>query len=672
MEYKYQTHYYWLEIGGYVIEFYRNHNDEVNVQTKDIGNVVKGVSLNLQGEQNSIDSPITKTSLSISLVDASDINDGKMNGPWDFFARAGEKEWWVTIERESDGLYIWSGYITPDSFSEDLTYHGVCSITARDNIGQLQNLDFDAEGDADAMISMRDLVDAAWLKIDNKMRLEWADESCWIKTGERTPAYDTYLNISAFKGMSWYEALESVLYAYGAVLRYTGHDSFVIAPLRWMPSFGHAYSEMGFGQPKFQSGVTREFFPAAKSIEENIKYELEEGMTLNPIEGFTGATKTYPCEVGVVSLTGEIVSYKNSGYVNPITGNSNKGWDNDQNTSLFFSPRIYEVDSVVMQKRLESTIRSYQYIAANNTDSRSVSYRLFFNVDDVVLSIKLGTPIGIHASGNNSGRIGIATTTNLRKATYVIAITNNEQGSDTYYYRGGGIWATTYSEIEQEFEYTAPTNEISLGIYGTSALPSGRSQLELSIIKLNFVKAAPDSYGAGYSFNGLYAAIGEISLNRARTTFLCSENHIKTKYNDTNNLILSRDPKLAPAVDPVVFPSYIKNGIFEKLDYQILPTKSWEIIEGQYSQLAVAIHMQLLAYHTQPNEVLNGTILNAPEDFLRTIYLWGYHQEHILLSGSLNLLNGHIEGAVLREFLRYEDVWQGATIPEFKEEQTNK
>ena len=122
MEYKYQTYYYHLTIGDYVIEFYRNHNIEgLKVTTKPIGNVVTGVTLNMQGEQNDVDSPITKTSVSIGLINASDIKDNQMNGAWDFFAKAGEKEWEIKVLRESDDVYVWSGFITPDSYSEQVS-----------------------------------------------------------------------------------------------------------------------------------------------------------------------------------------------------------------------------------------------------------------------------------------------------------------------------------------------------------------------------------------------------------------------------------------------------------------------------------------------------------------------------------------------------------------------
>jgi hypothetical protein len=73
-------------------------------------------------------------------------------------------------------------------------------------------------------------------------------------------------------------------------------------------------------------------------------------------------------------------------------------------------------------------------------------------------------------------------------------------------------------------------------------------------------------------------------------------------------------------------------------------------------QLPVIIHKQLLCYHSKPNNVISGTIVNADMLKARAIWTWK-DREHLLLSGSYNFLTGHVEGAVLREFIRYEDLF---------------
>ena len=54
--------------------------------------------------------------------------------------------------------------------------------------------------------------------------------------------------------------------------------------------------------------------------------------------------------------------------------------------------------------------------------------------------------------------------------------------------------------------------------------------------------------------------------------------------------------------------------------------------------------------------MLTGDIVNADMLDPRVIWTWK-GAEHLLLSGSYNFLTSRLEGAVLREFVRYEDMW---------------
>jgi hypothetical protein len=166
-------------------------------------------------------------------------------------------------------------------------------------------------------------------------------------------------------------------------------------------------------------------------------------------------------------------------------------------------------------------------------------------------------------------------------------------------------------------------------------------------------------YAAGLT--GLYACVQELSIGIPKTASLMESNTIKTIYNENNNVILKRDPELAPAHDAVFTPSVIKNGIFAGYSWsKKFPAKEWVTPEGYTAQLPVHIHKQLLCYYSKPNNLINGTIVNSGTMGLSCNWLWR-GKEHILMSGSLNLLNGHMEGAVLREFTRYEDMWDDST-----------
>lgn len=138
---------------------------------------------------------------------------------------------------------------------------------------------------------------------------------------------------------------------------------------------------------------------------------------------------------------------------------------------------------------------------------------------------------------------------------------------------------------------------------------------------------------------------------------MLEKNTVNTKYNENNNVKLSRTPSLAPAFDEVAVPGLIKNGIFRKESETYVPAPEWMWQFGQESmQLPAIIHKQLLCYHSKPNNLISGTIVNADLLHPRAIWTWK-GKEHMLMSGSYNYLTGHIEGATLREFIRYEDLF---------------
>jgi hypothetical protein len=86
-------------------------------------------------------------------------------------------------------------------------------------------------------------------------------------------------------------------------------------------------------------------------------------------------------------------------------------------------------------------------------------------------------------------------------------------------------------------------------------------------------------------------------------------------------------------------------------------SQQWRFYEGQTpNPLPVLIHQQLLAYYSKPNNILTGELVVDDADF-RSLYLWK-GKKHLLTAGALNILTGHIEGATLREFKRYSELWE--------------
>ena len=614
------------------------HKKDSTTSAVEIGAVVQGLSLEIQGQQDDIDTPIQKTSLHMTFVDASDIENGQKNGFWQEFYTPDALMWRVILKAKDAGetsfRTIWGGYVTPDSFSEDLVYRGSVSITARDNIGHMQDFPFDALGDADGLISLFNLVSMGWEKIQSPMDLSWNGLD-WLSCND-VIAYHTLMNVSQFKDMNWYKAIETALASYGAVMRYAGENEVYVTTLRYMPSLGRNIDLMDRIEPTFIAGAQREFVPAVKRIEESVDYELESApQPLVKASDFSGNTH-------VLDSTNELYGYS---LTNTQEG---EGWFNSKDyAAIYFSPSSY-----IIEDAENEDVESKMYVVAGVGYNNRAEYSRTIFAQDITINITFGTGLMrkrfTDASGRPSGgyylvpRLG--TIFGISYAVYVI-----QNGVKMYYHFASGEWRAQAS-------YRTETNESGITEIN---IPVDLSEYSGSVI-------------LGFDFGGIDATIPYVNI--ASVTFsgaseLREKNTINTIYNADNNVILSRDPELGPAFDKVALPAFIKNGIFYRSGDEILPARLWSW-GGSEQQMAVWNHLQLLCYYAKPNNLISGTIVNADITRVAAIYEWN-HAEHILVSGRYNFLNGHIEGAVLREFARYEDMWSevaGAAMPETEQD----
>lgn len=591
----------------------------------EIGPVCQALCLDIQGDTE-IDAPIVKTSVTMTFVDAPDHEDSdqKKCGDWEEFYTSDATKWKVVIKvRKEAGLNfvtMWGGYITPDSYNEVLTYRGSVTIVARDNIGHMNDFPFDADGDANGMISMRDVIGGAWAKIESPMSLRLYSDD-WMLTND-VVAYDTMMNVSAFEGKSWGEAVEMVLFAYGATLRYVGYNDVAIRPLRWIPQMGAAQGEaMQVHEPKFISGAERELVPAVRRVEENVDYDVE-GTVSDKVDvsDFVGSTED-------VWILGN--ESNSGGIVYPIVNKTRgRGWCNPAD-SLFFNPYPYSF----LDGKEED--RGFTWLTCNTAESsfsRYAEYSLYAKPDNINLYCKFGPSYSLGAPER------LAPADSLLSCLIAVAV---EQNGITSYLTNEGEWVSEPTRLEKDLSESPEFNlPIPLVKYSGAVL--------LRVLVLQVKTTA--TYRDAVSYVPLY------SLALGCDKPMLEKNGVNTNYNDENNVILSREPKIAPALNDVAFTRFIKNGIFTADGSTFLPTKRWAWPGTTPQQMAVYNHLQLLCYHSKPNNVLRGTIVNADLSDLRVIWLW-HGAEHMLVSGSINYLNGHLENAVLREFARYEDMW---------------
>ncbi len=625
------------------LEIHRDNSDSLAWIAKEIGPVLQQLSLNLQGDTEDIDAPIVKTSLNMTFVDAPDHAQASARkcGDWDEFYTSDSTKWMIVLKAKRSGASsfstLWSGYLTPDSYSEQLRYRGSVTFVARDNIGHMQDFPFDAEGDADGMISLYELVQAAWAKIESPMELLWR-ASEWLETGG-VEAFNTIMNVSAFEGMNWYEAVEKALYSYGAVLRYIGGNEVMVTTLRYLPSYGGNIDSLQRIEPVFVTGAQRELIPAVRRIEESADYEIED-MIAKPVQvdEFTGETQKFQIQGNSVDFDGVAwpISQKESG----------QGWCNPD-LSLFFNPSAYDFASEQGEDANSMFIACNLYQLESLFSAHYAEYSRYMLPKDVTWRMRVGAPYRIANATLYPSKFMV------QECSVVVSV---EQEGVTHYLQQSGEWGETKARIKTSLEGT----EFYLNIPVSAVFTSGKVLLKVQVHQILTTKE--DDKNVPYP--ALVVPVYMTSINASYA--LCKRNNFNTNYSERNNVILSRDPELAPALNEVPFPEIIRNGIFYRSGGVILPAKKWSWNGSQEQHLALYNHLQLLCYHAKPFNVITGAIVNADLTRVNVIYEW-HGAEHILISGSYDYLSGRIEGAVLREFSRYDEMWTGANFPPYEE-----
>jgi hypothetical protein len=662
------------------LEIHQKTDGIIRPESMEIGEVLKGLSLQMQGQQGDIDAPIVKTSLSITLVDAPDLAQARdaslitnfKTGNWDEFYTADATKWKVILKTKGlSGLYSteWGGYITPDSFSEDLAYRGSVSITARDNLGHMQ--DFPVEkgiGYLDGTITLGDLIGAGFGKIESPMTLSFGGYGSGINwlTSNGVPLHNVRMNLSFFDGMNYYEAIEKALYSAGCVMRYVGRNKILVCPLRDMPKHGLTdYDSVAVRTPIFKAGARRELSPAVKTIKEEVKFDLKNDVPQPQVEAsnFTGTQSTYKCEI-----EGGNESGTNWGQVEhdaPVwsIGMNSENWSEGDKT-LFFDLSQYETGYFTSRAMKDGDMRKYMYLAANNTDEREARFERRINLSDFSIRMKFGQPVSL----NSADKLEMQSAFNLKRLTYSVIV---KQNGTSYYYAGAGEWATTKKRIIASFSPSDSVTEWKESIYLNDTLIENMAGDEWLTFVIYKIEYAQMGY-ASTQKKGLYACIQELAIGIPDTKPMREKNTIQTIYNEGNNVVLSRDPELAPAYDAVFITGCIKNGMFVTRSEAKIPAPEWSYNGSDPAQLGVHIHKMLLCYHSKPNNIITGTLVNADFGSFSCNWLWRA-KEHILTSGTLNLLTQQMEGATLREFIRYEDMWnneggEAGGTPEIKPE----
>lgn len=207
----------------------------------------------------SITDPIGKSVCSFEIIDTEQIAYD------DFFTPDATYYKVVVSTKVGAGAYVtrWSGYVTPDFFAENLTYRTPVSISARDNIGYLADVDFDMVA---TTTTIRNLVQSAFNKIavDYPMEVVFATQK---QTAEGVLAIDATISTALLTEMSWYEALEVVLHDLGLQMRWVDNNTIAVIDLFQIPEY---YTIQSFDF--INASGYREILPAWRELSQNQDY----------------------------------------------------------------------------------------------------------------------------------------------------------------------------------------------------------------------------------------------------------------------------------------------------------------------------------------------------------------------------------------------------------------
>jgi hypothetical protein len=652
-----QKYYKEIESNGQLwrIEIWQDTEDVLSA--REIGPVLQGLNLVVQGDQADVDTAIVKTSLEMQFVDAPDLDDPRKCGYWEEFYTSSSTEYMVMLYK--DGVIEWTGYITPDSFAEDLQYRGSVSIIARDNLGHLQDFTFDAPGDENGLISLSTIVSHAKQKVNFAMEIYKSIipyQERWPVSADDANELDLYssarFNVSAFADKNWWQALEDTMYSCGVTLRYVGSNRYVITPIRNV-GLGDAdfWADVPRKEAKFIAYGRRTLTPAAKTIKDEVTFEIEDNIGYYLLNADDYTDESVYDFMPMPQISNDYISM-------PIFAVNGGGWDGRSiENTLFLNPHFYkEKPEYRFGKGGSVHDTNNVYLACNveygTWKQRTASFSQLMKPGKYEVKFDI---FGIIALYDENTAIGyIDSNAHLDQFNLLVKFYGND----------GSVWS--FKHITGGYEYEWVNEDVSDGISCSGRIPYTQSTAEFDlpvngrlVVTISKIEVWDSE---DKQSNGFYLGINNVQLivvdNDKKP--IMDKLRIVTKYNDKNNVTIVRSPKFASNPSDIAHPRVVKNGIY------VIPGDDWPIGSEKWSwyvgdiqqPLSVLMHLEMLTYYSRPMDELSGELIceNNNAQF-KSLYIWK-DKPYILTSGSLNILTGQVQNAVLREFIRYDHMWE--------------
>lgn len=641
----------------------------------EIGPVLQSLKLVLQGDQADVDTPIVKTSLEMTFVDAPDFDTERKCGYWEEFYTSSSTEYMVCLYK--DGEKEWSGYVTPDSFAEDLRYRGSVSIIARDNLGTLKDITCDARlfANIDGKVALTYVISSAvhisGCALDFSISDTFpASNASGGRDNNSGKLLQQYADASIFDDINWYDALDKVLYSIGAVLRYVGKNRIVVMPLRDIPLCGNTnWWDVDEREVRFLSYGHRELMPGIKDITETQEYTVEMGeSSAVHFDTYTSAPTDTPLQVYGLRLLNPDASVSQDYTASvPVFAYSNPTQLSSTKVSPLLNVSAYErvggEDSEEFGAWEDTAIIYYAFGAVNDTPV-VIAKKSYAAATRAKISFKVGKPVSLTSDGTKVMNTPILEFVGGDDSPRIYYRVSYKATDGTTMYLYNNSWGNT-SEALSRYVYgiisidKPEAQEITIDVPGTP----GEGSIQLEILAIRFELSNKAEIALRRAAKGVYVRISDIVIALNVDDIegkILNRLNLTTVNSDKYAVRLTRDPELSVNITDSVLVAYVRNALLFEMprSYKGVGDWSWpgKSAQGEGISLTRLIHQQLLAYYAKPNNLLTGE-LYGDDLALNGIWVWN-DTPHMLISGTHNILTGRIEGATLREYKRYEHIWE--------------
>lgn len=691
----YTLKYFWIgysEHGAnYRLNIYQR-TDSLNgatITAKEIVNTAN-ILLEMQGAQGEICVPIIKTQLRFSLIDAPDmvVGGSQKGSDWEEFFTPDSTLYLVELgyrTNTSDGsgqfLYdtVWRGYITPDSWEEEIRYRGLITITARDNIGHLADFKM-SDIDLSASVTAFENYDIDYITafirkmlglIDFPMDYEqlYSADQVHLTDGDAWLS-DAYIYRGAIEqDTSCLTFLESVLEGIGYCLRWNGAGKFVLLPIRSLPLEGNSSKAIAVSKARTIqfTGGTKILDPAYKRIIEKDNYEGERELEIDIFKNYRdGDTTLETHNADIVNASNVESDFIGRSFPNQSQDNSAESDGGWMPTVGFMHARCCSPTASLTREEGSHTLENSIMLATNVSEGETPllqEYVIPCCNTDITLNFDFAQPVSLKSLSNGIYSVERLPFAYIEHVNLRVTYKDPVLFRTWYYDSETKTWSANQgADIHVEVaEAAADSYSFQVLLKDNSdVVPSPGGMLYICFTDIRLKSAG---LRGSYTQLGTFARLVSFKVIQNSLSFLKS-NTVTTINNIAYNVEVKRTPMFAALSQDVAYfqPRSYKKTLWEMGTYMVQPFGYNVYWSGESAADAVPlpgqIHRQILCYYHEALPVLEGDFYLADLGPLYSPTLFLYkNRQYIMFNGTFNVLRDRVDGGMLHAFYWWDDLW---------------